>query len=72
MKLKNVKKGTRVILKEDYDYLTKGMTGTVLEDDVLDPFVTWDNWNDGHSGMGSVNDYSCWAVKFGYLKRIKE
>ena len=68
MKLKDVKKGTRVMLKEDYPRLTKGMTGTILENGDDCPFVSWDNWNGGHNGRCDREDFSCWSVPINYLK----
>ena len=72
MKLKNVKKGTRVMLKEDYTCLTKGMIGTIIEDDDTIPFISWDNWNNGHDGCMRVGDSFCWSAPINLLKRIKE
>lgn len=75
MKLKNVKRGVRVVLKEDSEWQTElksGATGTIMED--LDDYsrVKWDNFNsgtNGENGMSTQNEI--WAVAIKKLKRIK-
>ena len=75
MKLKNVKHGVRVVLKEDSQLQTelkKGATGTIMEDLDDYPRVKWDNVNsgtNGENGMSTQNDI--WAVAIEKLKRIK-
>ena len=75
MKLKNVKRGVRVVLKEDSQWQTelkKGATGTIMEDLDGYPRVKWDNFNsgtNGENGMSTQNDI--WAVPSKTLKRIK-
>ena len=74
MKLKNVKRGVRVVLKEmcSHDLLKVGATGTIMEDLDSTPRVKWDNFNsgtNGRDGMSTQNDI--WAVQIKKLKRIK-
>ena len=75
MKLKNVKRGVRVVLKENSEWQTElksGATGTIMEDLDDCPRVKWDNFNsgtNGENGMSTQNEI--WAVAIKKLKRIK-
>lgn len=76
MKLKNVKRGVRVVLKEDDSQnidLKKGATGTIMEDLDDHPRIKWDNFTTGTNGfMGEMSDMEdIWAVPIKKLKRIK-
>lgn len=74
MKLKNVKRGVRVVLKEmcSNDSLEVGTTGTIMEDLDSYPRVKWDNFNSGTNGQnGMSTQYEIWAVQIKKLKRIK-
>ena len=76
MKLKNVKRGVRVMLKEDDSHntdLKKGATGTIMEDLDDRPRIKWDNFTAGTNGfMGEMSDMEdIWAVQIKKLKRIK-
>lgn len=75
MKLKNVKRGVRVMLKEmcSNDSLEVGTTGTIMEDLDGSPRVKWDNFTAGTNGfMGEMSDMEdIWAVQIRKLKRIK-
>ena len=75
MKLKNVKRGVRVVLKEDSEWQTElksGATGTIMEDLDDYPRVKWDNFNsgtNGENGMSTQNEILAVAIE--KLKRIK-
>lgn len=81
MKLKNVKIGARVVLKDSYDrhpnneQLKSGMTGVILENDSVYPYVSWDNFYNGHSDClknvyEELPENSSWAVSIKYLKLV--
>lgn len=74
MKLKNVKRGVRVMLKDmcSNDSLKVGTTGTIMEDLDGSPRVKWDNFNSGTNGQNGMSTQNeIWAVQIKNLKRIK-
>lgn len=74
MKVKNVKVGVRVKLKEDLvssHTLFKGMKGTILNSKDRFPCVQWDDWHNGHNGATPSKKDSSWSVHINYIKRIK-
>lgn len=56
------KKGDRVRLVGSHFELAAGSVGTVLEDNEVTPFVSWDGCTGGHDAYGRVNDDSAWAA----------
>lgn len=74
MKLKNAKKGVRVILKENCGLLHKGDTGTLLENNSTFPYISWDGFTEGHNGCDTTTSYevnSVYCVSIKNLKRVK-
>lgn len=72
MKVKNVKRGVRVELKDnqgDNQYLKKGHLGTILEDYDNRPYVEWDDFDNGHNLGYPTKESSSWAVLATDLKK---
>lgn len=71
MKLKNVKVGVRVELKEDYNHLKAGQVGAIAEDSDAMPYIEWDDYHKTNYALWGAKDGHCWAVGIEYLRKVK-
>ena len=73
MKLKNVKKGQRVVTKPN-DIVETGSRGVIIEDDSHYPYINWDKGTvflNNHSPYPFDGYKNVKCVDFKYLKKEK-